>query len=185
MLRDKRARAADAYARSPVGLEDATAGEEMELLAASGVTVIMLAAALGGAMAMEGMEPSHAPDRETVERVRTRIRRRRRLGLPHRDFLKRNCACGSLTDTLDEFSESTTKDEIAKAARRLHKGRSPVFRTEPDPPVTAEVAAESPAPTPQPAPAEVVTETNTKPFRVVKRSHRWYDEPGGIMGNVF
>jgi hypothetical protein len=124
-LHEKREAAADAYVSGADGLEDATDGEEMELLAASGVTIIMISAALGGPTAMKGMEPNHPPDTEKVEAVRARIRRRRRLGLPHRDCLRRDCACGALTDPLDELDENATKDEILRAARGLHKSRNP------------------------------------------------------------
>jgi hypothetical protein len=122
-LRQTREAAADAYVAGSDGLEDATDREEMELLGASGVTIIMISAALGGPTAMKGMEPNHPPDTEKVEAVRARVRRRRCLGLQHRDCLRRDCACGALTDTLDELDKSATKDAILRAARGLHKSR--------------------------------------------------------------
>jgi len=122
-LRQTREAAADAYVAGSDGLEDATDREEMELLGASGVTIIMISAALGGPTAMKGMEPNHPPGTEKVEAVRARIRRRRWVGLQHRDCLRRDCACGALTDTLDELDESATKDAILRAARGLHKSR--------------------------------------------------------------
>jgi hypothetical protein len=122
-LRQTREAAADAYVAGSDGLEDATDREEMELLGASGVTIIMISAALGGPTTMKGMEPNHPPDTEKVEAVRARVRRRRCLGLQHRDCLRRDCACGALTDTLDELDKSATKDAILRAARGLHKSR--------------------------------------------------------------
>jgi len=70
-LRETREAAADAYVAGSDGLEDATDREEMELLGASGVTIIMISAALGGPTAMKGMEPNHPPD---TEKVRSRTR---------------------------------------------------------------------------------------------------------------
>src|SRR5262245_24111631 len=106
----RRKKAAEAFATSSADLDDATSGEEMELLAASGVTVIMLAAALGGPTAMKGIEPSHPPDQGTIERIRARIRCRRRLGLPHRDCLKRDCDCASLAAASASSAVDLTQD---------------------------------------------------------------------------
>jgi hypothetical protein len=189
-LRETREAAADAYVTGPDGLEDATDREEMELLGASGVTIIMISAALGGPTAMKGMEPKHPPDTEKVEAVRARIRRRRRLGLRHRDCLRRDCVCGALTDTLDELDESATKDEILRAARGLHKSRNPRFAPSPIPRVQAKSHAPPKRPTTPaaPIPAVVVNETSAKPFRVVRRRPKWWDGPrgsGGIMEKVF
>jgi len=98
----KRTAAADAYVTGADGLEDATPHEEMMLLAASGVTILQLNAALGGEQPVQGMYPSHPPDRAAIEDVRSRVRRRRRLGLPHVDCLTPDCSCGSLASALVE-----------------------------------------------------------------------------------
>jgi hypothetical protein len=178
MRRSRNHEAAEEFGSSNVGLEDATPHEEMMLLAASGVTILQLHAALGGTMAMEGMEPSHPPDREAIENVRARVRRRRRLGLPHVDCLVEGCSCGSLASALDELDEDATKRKILAYARRTHKARNPVFAPVPMPPVQAEppVAPKRPTTPPTPIPA-AVTETPTKPARVVKHFPRWYDPP--------
>jgi hypothetical protein len=165
--------------------QHATDREQMELLAASGVTILGLAAALGGPCPVKGMPPSRPPDPEAVAKVRARIRRRRRLGLPDVDCLDRKCKCGALLDALDQTDESAPKDEVVRAARKLHKRRAGPFRTlpqfrhllprprvEPDPPA----ARERPQMPPAPIPAAVVTQTSTKPFR---RRKRWWDGPDG------
>jgi hypothetical protein len=111
--------------------QHATDREQMELLAASGVTILGLAAALGGPCPVKGMPPSRPPDPEAVAKVRARIRRRRRLGLPDVDCLDRKCKCGALLDALDQTDESAPKDEVVRAARKLHKRRAGPFRTLP------------------------------------------------------
>jgi hypothetical protein len=170
-------------------LEDATPHEEMTLLAASGVTILKIAAALGGEQPVQGLSPSHAPNQAAIENVRACVRRRRRLGLPHVDCLTPDCGCGSLASALDELDEDASKAKIQRTARKLHKGRNPVFKPPPVPQVQAEPALVPKRPTTTPAPLpEVVTETNTKPFRVVKRRQKWWDGPtgsGGIMDRVF
>jgi hypothetical protein len=60
-LRKKRAAAVDAYVSGVDGLEDATRGGEQPV---------------------KGRSPSHPPDREAIENVRSRVRRGRRLGIP-------------------------------------------------------------------------------------------------------
>jgi hypothetical protein len=166
--------------------EYGTDREEMQLLGSSGVTVVMLDAALSGPMAMRGMEPNHPPDLETLESVCARIRRRRQLALPHRDCLKRNCTCGALTDTLDAAAEDATKDEIARAARALHRDRNPAFAPPPIPPVQAEppLAPERPTTPPAPIPAAVVNQTNTRPARIVRRRRKWFDDDRGAGGTT-
>ena len=111
--------------------QHATDREQMELLAASGVTILGLAAALGGPCPVKGMPPSRPPDPEAVAKVRARIRRRRRLGLPDVDCLDRKCKCGALLDALDQTDESAPKDEVVRAARKLHKRRAGPLRTLP------------------------------------------------------
>jgi hypothetical protein len=81
-LRKKRAAAVDAYVSGVDGLEDATPHEEITLLAGSGVTILKLNASLGGEQPVKGRSPSHPPDREAIENVRSRVRRGRRLGIP-------------------------------------------------------------------------------------------------------
>jgi hypothetical protein len=189
MRRSRNHEAAEEFGASNAGLEDATPHEEMMLLAASGVTILQLHAALGGPMAMEGMEPSHPPDRAAIENVRARIRRRRRLGLPHVDCLTTDCSCGSLASALDELDENATKAKIHRATRRTHKARNPVFAPVPMPSVQSEppVARDKPVTPPARIP-EAVTQTNTKPFLVVKKRKRWYDDDrggGGIMDRRF
>jgi hypothetical protein len=171
-------------------LEDATPREEMALFAASGVTVLVLNEVLGGARAVKGIEPTGKPDPDVIEHVRARVRQRRRLGLPHVDCLTDDCSCGSLTSALDELDEDATKAKIQRTARKLHKARNPVFAPLPIPPVQAEPPVEPERPTtrPAPIPAAVVNETQTKPFRVVKKRQRWYDDDrggNGIMNRQF
>jgi hypothetical protein len=172
----KRNAAAESFTAGTDGFEDATPHEEMMLLAASGITVLKLAAALGGEQPVKGISPSHPPDRATIESVRARVRRRRRLGLPHVDCLTPECSCGSLASALDELGEDATKAKIQRTARNLHKARNPVFAPPPIPQVQAEppVSPKRPATPPTPLP-EVVTETNTRSARVVKRSPKWFD----------
>jgi hypothetical protein len=189
MRRSRNHEAAEEFGASNAGLEDATPHEEMMLLAASGVTILQLDAALGGEQAVQGISPSHPPDRAAIENVRARVRRRRRLGLPHVDCLAPDCACGSLASALDELDEDATKAKIQQTARKLHRDRNPVFAPPRIPPVQSEppVARDKPAAPPAP-PAEVLTNTPTRPFRVVKRTKRWWDGPpgsGGIMDRVF
>jgi hypothetical protein len=152
---------------------NATPLEQMQLTATSGMTLTELHA---------GRVRPYAP--ETVEKVRARIRRRRRLGFRHVDCLTKDCDCGSLTRTLDELDESATKAEITKAARALHKSRNPKFAPLPVPPVEPEPSEPRAAPVAPaaPIPAAVVSETSTKPFRAIRKRKRWYDDDRGVGG---
>src|SRR5215510_11523371 len=103
--REKREAAAEAFAAGTDGLEDATDGEQMELLASSGTTLTKLVA---------GELRPYAP--EAVARIRTRIRRRRRLELPHVDCPVDDCSCGSLASALDELDDATTRAKVLRRA---------------------------------------------------------------------
>jgi hypothetical protein len=97
-MRRKAHVAAESYAGD---LDNATPSEQMQLLASSKTSLMELHA---------GKLRPYAP--ETVEKVRRRIRRRCRLGLPHRDCLvAKGCSCGSLATALDELPEKVDVGE--------------------------------------------------------------------------
>src|SRR5207248_4687611 len=127
-------------------------------------------------------------DRDKLEQLATRIKLRRQLRLPARECVDSDpppeashCVCLVQTvDALIESGEKMTRREVLKAARQAHADRwdwlkrrpepQPIPRAEPKPavPRIEPVARRAPIP-------EAVTETNTKPARLIKRRPRWYD----------
>jgi len=138
------------------------------------VTLTQLA---GAAERDESLRPL-PPEPEVLARLARKVERRRRLGLPRKDCAARRVveSCDCLGATLDEIDESAGTREVLAAARKLHKARNPVFAPQPVPSVQAEppVAPERPTTPPAPIP-EAVTETNTRPAGVIKRSPKWFD----------
>jgi hypothetical protein len=114
---------------------------------------------------------------KVLARLARRVERRRRLGLPKKDCAARRVveSCDCLGATLDEIDENAGKREVLAAARKLHRARHPRFKPVPTPP-KAEREAARPKPKPPPR-REPVTETPTKPARVVKHFPRWFDPP--------
>jgi hypothetical protein len=132
------------------------------------------------------------PEPAVLVRLARRIERRQRLGLPKKDCAARrvDASCSCLGETLDELPDDASKREVLAAARKLHRARHPRIKPMPRPPLVPDPPSPA-APTttpPAPVPAAVVSETSTKPFRVVKRSRRWWDGPegaGGIRDKIF
>jgi len=134
---------------------------------------------------------------EALAEIAGRIKLRRELRLPARECVVRkpppeasHCIC--LTGTLDSLVESgqaMTRGEVLKAARKAHTERWAWLKNRPKPRPEPLAAGPGPKVSPQtdepisaPVPAAVVTETSTKPFRVVKRSPKWWDGPSGADG---
>jgi hypothetical protein len=147
-----------------------------------------LAAAASGEELERPLPPFEWNPSVLVE-VTARIELRRELRLPRRECVLRNvpqeasyCLC--LSEAIDAAIASgqpTTRDEVLKAARRAHGERWAWLKRKPkprpEPPRTESVKARI-SPPPRPVPAAAVSETNTKPARVVKRTPKWFDEPG-------
>jgi hypothetical protein len=161
----------------------------------SGVMLTALAARVEAEERGEDLPPLKR-DPDAIARVVERIALRERLGLPQRDCYQRrpkeNCAC--LYDALDKADETATKTSVLEIAREEHERRWKTYTTLP------EFEHLRPKPRePKPsvpfvssrrrklAPVEVVNETPTRPFRVVKKTKRWYDDRGGggIMNRQF
>jgi hypothetical protein len=144
---------------------------------ALGLTLTQLAAAAAGSS--DHPPATQPPDRKLVARITRRIAIRRRLGIEVVDCvagLETGCDC--LGETLDQIDESADKRKVLAAARKLHRARHPRSRPQPVPPAQAEHPAAAAQPITPPAPIpEVVTQTNTRPARVIKRTPKWFDEP--------
>jgi len=142
-------------------------------------------------------------DQAALAEVTARIGARQELRLPRRECVVRKppseasyCLC--LSEAIDAAvasGEPMARDEVLKAARQAHSEtwawlkRKPAPRPEPrsDRDEVAVPLARPKTP-PAPIPAAVVNETQTKPFRVVRRRKRWYDDDrgsGGIMDRQF
>jgi hypothetical protein len=170
--------------------EAATEGEQFSLdlngLLRAGVTLSQLHEAANGDASIQ----TAPPDPKLLAEVVKRIELRRRLGLDALDCSSGDGACVCLRDGLDELAndERLTKRRVLARARRLHKerhpsGTPPKFRhLLPKPRLTAPVAHGEPAAPTAPVPAEVVTETQTRPFRRIRKTPRWYDGCGGLDG---
>jgi hypothetical protein len=130
-----------------------------------------------------------------VAEVTARIKLRRELRLPSRECVVRkpppeadHCLClAEAIDAAIASGQPTIRDEILKAARQDHAARWAWLKRKPQsrPEPIAKPRHESrPKPLPKPK-ADVVTETPTKPFRVVRKVRRWYDDEPGIMDRQF
>jgi hypothetical protein len=116
------------------------------------------------------------PDPQLLAQTVARIELRRRLGVEQTDCVKDE-ACTCLRDALDLSPTAKTKGTVTRKARKLHAQRNPIFKPLPIPPIESEPRM---APTTRPAPIpEAVTQTNTKKFRVIRKTKRWYDDRGG------
>ncbi len=140
-------------------------------------------------------------DPAALAEVTARIAVRRELRLPKRECVVRKpppeaSQCNCLAQTLDaaiESGEPMARDEVLKAARQAHGERWAWLKRKPEP--WPELPAPDPSPLPapkrklQPAPPrELISQTNTRPARVIKRRPKWYDPPrgsGGIMDRQF
>ncbi len=100
---------------------------------------------------------------------------RQELRLPKRECVVRkpppkasHCNCLALTlDALIASGRPLTRDEVLKAARQAHGERWAWLKRKPQP-----------AP-----PRELVSQTNTKPARIIRRRKRWYDEDAPSASN--
>jgi len=121
---------------------------------------------------------------------------RQELRLPKRECVVRkpppkasHCNCLALTlDALIASGRPLTRDEVLKAARQAHGERWAWLKRKPEP--RPELPAPDPSPLlapkrkPQPAPPrELVSQTNTKPARIIRRRKRWYDEDAPSASN--
>jgi hypothetical protein len=139
-------------------------------------------------------------DPAALAAVTARIAVRQELRLPKRECVVRKpppeAYCNCLAQTLDAAIDSgqpLTRDEVLKAARQAHGERWAWLKRKPEP--RPELPAPDPSPLPAPKrkprpapPRELVSQTNTKPARVIKRRPKWYDPPpsgGGIMDRQF
>jgi hypothetical protein len=73
-----------------------------------------------------------------------------------------------------------TRDDVLKAARRAHAERWAWLKRKPEP--RPQLPASDPSPQPAPKrkprlapPRELVSQTNTRPARIIRRRKRWYD----------
>jgi len=135
-------------------------------------------------------------DPPALAAVTARIAMRQELRLPKRECVVRKpppeaSHCNCLAQTLDALIASgqpLTRDEVLKAARRAHGERwawlkrKPELR--PEPPSDSPVVTRIP-PLPKPVPAAIVSETNTKAARVVKRRPKWFDQSNSILDRKF
>jgi hypothetical protein len=141
---------------------------------------------LAAAAAGEEVKRPFEWDPAALAEVTARIELRRELRLPSRECVVRkppseaaHCLCLSQAlDALIASAEPTTRDEVLKAAKKAHAERWAWLKRKPrqvsPAPPTRVLEVE---PQPKLVPATVVSETNTKPARVVKHIPRWYDEP--------
>jgi hypothetical protein len=147
----------------------------------SGIMLTALAARVEAEERGEDLPPLKR-DPDAIARVVERIALRERLGLPQRDCYqrrpKKDCAC--LYDALDKADETATKASVLEIAREEHERRWKIYKTLPEfehlRPKPREPKPSVPFVSSKrrnPAPVEVVTETPTRPFRVVKKTKRW------------
>jgi hypothetical protein len=127
-------------------------------------------------------------DPAALAEVTARIATRQELRLPRRECVVRKppaeasyCLC--LSEAIEAAvasGEPMTRDEVVKAARQAHSETWAWLKRKPKPrPVRPAHAPlrETPKPRPAPVPASTaaVTDTNTRPARVIKRSPKWFD----------
>jgi hypothetical protein len=146
-----------------------------------------LAAAASGED-LERPLPPFEWDEGLLAEVTARIKLRQELRLPARECAVRkpppeasHCLCLAETlDSLVESGESMTRAEVLKAAKKTHGERWAWLKRKPkprpEPPAPEPRLEPRPRFVPKPRP-ETVTETPTKPARVVKHFPRWFDPP--------
>jgi hypothetical protein len=113
---------------------------------------------------------------------------RQELKLPARECVRRrpepeasHCVClREAVDAAIASGQPMTRDEVMKAARKAHAGRWAWLKRRPkprpEPPAPEPRLEPRPKFVPKPRP-EIVTETPTRPVRVVKRTPKWFDPP--------
>jgi hypothetical protein len=172
-------------------LQHKTDREMLELFASSGATLLSLAARVAGES--DRTNADWSPDPDVLAKVVRRIELRLEHQLPHaecviaeadRDPEASSCLC--LRETLDE-SATLTRAGIVRAATKAHKTRWKWLQNKPAPRPPEPVSRpERVPPIPRPIPKpERVTETPTKPFRIVRKVRRWYDDEPGILNRQF
>jgi hypothetical protein len=127
-------------------------------------------------------------DPEALATLSAPVRLRSDLGLPRSECVvpdpppeADHCEC--LSETLDGSAETLTRAGVIKVARQAHKERwdflkrKPKSRPQPPQPRQLSDRASKPAPGAAAPSRELVTETRTRPFRVVKRTPKWFEPP--------
>lgn len=138
-------------------------------------------------------EPPLAYEPAALAAVTARIAMRQELKLPARECVRRkpkreasHCVClREAVDAAIASGQPLTRDEVLKAARQAHNERwawlKRTSKSRPRPPAPQPRQLSDRASKPAPGAAapsrELVTETRTRPFRVVKRTPKWFEPP--------
>jgi hypothetical protein len=155
----------------------------------------LVAAAADG----KGVSRNFEYEASKLAELAARIKLRQELRLPSRECVVRkpppeadHCLCLSeAIDAVIASGQRTSRDEILKAARREHGETWAWLRRKPKPrpvPPAHAPPREAPKtrPAPLPAPAAAVTDTSTRPARVIKRSPKWFDpQPRSVRDMQF